>query len=74
MKSPLYRLNWRDVLKAMLTAALGAVIVAVMGILQNGWPTMADLDLLLRASLISVLGYLVKNFFTDTDDTFVGGI
>jgi len=71
--SKLFRLNWRDVTKALLVAFLGATLVGLMGILQYGWPTWASIDELLRAGLVAVVGYLAKNFFTGSDNTLFGG-
>lgn len=60
--SPLFRINVRDILKALLLAILAPVLQLLYDTLVSGAPI--DWKLLLSEALVAGLGYLLKNFFT----------
>lgn len=74
--SDLLKLNWKDVLKAVVLAVICAVLLAVYNLLNTcGFSCTSDqwLDVA-KIALTSGLGYLVKNFLTDSEGKFMGKI
>jgi hypothetical protein len=76
MPSEFLKLNIRDVGKAVVTAVISAVLVAVYALFQEkgfNW-TQQDLMNILNAAVASGFGYIIKNFFTTSDGKFMGKI
>lgn len=72
-QKPLFSIGIRDVAKGFLMAFLGMFVTMLMSVINNNaFPTnWAEWKVILVASLGSGLAYLVKNFFTSSDDKFL---
>ncbi|KKR55855.1 MAG: hypothetical protein UT94_C0055G0003 [Candidatus Uhrbacteria bacterium GW2011_GWF2_40_263] len=67
--SNLFSLNWKDVAKGFLVAVLTVVITGLGTSLQSGkLPTLAELGTLGLAGLGAGVAYLLKNFFTNSNN------
>lgn len=88
MNSIMFRLDLRDVFKGLISAVLGAVIVAIVGVLNSIF-TAPNLDVFLvdwaglghnivnvgvNAAAVAFWGYLAKNFLSNADGKFLGKI
>ncbi len=68
--SSFLKINFFDVLKGVLVAAFTVIVGGVYTSLQAGaLPTVANLEQLGMAGLTAGLGYLVKQFFTNSSGT-----
>ena len=64
--SGLGNINWLDILKGFIVAALTVVLAGVYTSIQQGkLPTLAELGSLAIAGLAAGVGYLLKNFFSN---------
>ncbi len=67
MKSPLFTLDWRDMINGLLVAFIAAVLTGIIDILQKGavfdWPA---IKVVLIAGLIAALSYLLKSMATNS--------
>jgi hypothetical protein len=61
--SGLFKLDWKDTLKGILVAAIGAIITPISEYLNAGILTF-DWKHILAGGITAGLAYLVKNFFT----------
>ena len=69
MKSPLFTLNWKDALKAVIVAVITALVTGVYQLIQTGSElNMETLKPVLLTSVSAGLAYIIKNFFTNSDD------
>lgn len=69
--SPLFTLQWKDAFKGIITAALTSVITAVIEIIgKGGLPTPSDWKTIGVTGLAAALGYIMKNYFTNSNDKF----
>ena len=69
MNSQIFKLDWKDIGKGVLIAFLTVVLGGVYTSLQAGaFPTLAQLGSLAMAGLAAGLSYLLKNFFTNSDN------
>jgi len=67
--SNLFSLNWKDILKGFLVAVLTVIITGLGTSLQSGkLPTLAELGTLALAGLGAGVAYLLKNFFTNSNN------
>jgi predicted exporter len=67
--SDLFKLNWADLGKAVLLAFITTFLGGVYAIIQTGaFPTLAELGAAAMAGLGAALAYLVKNFFTNSQN------
>ena len=68
MRSAFLRLNWRDLIKGLITAFFTAFITSVYELLTSGvelnWLTIKPI---VFTSIAAMLGYLIKNFFTNSE-------
>lgn len=69
-----YKLNLRDLLRGLAVAALTAVIAGCGQIFEE-WLTSpvihfdkVSITLILKAAFGGMVGYLIKNFFTPSDE------
>ena len=66
--SPFFRLNWQDILKGLITAFFTAFVTGAYELLKSGgvidWLTIRPI---LIASVAAMLGYLIKNLFTNSE-------
>lgn len=65
MKSTLYSVNWRDVIKGLVVAILTPVFVIIQQSITAG-SLVFDWKAIAIAAVGGLLAYLTKNFFTDT--------
>jgi hypothetical protein len=70
--SDFLRINGRDIAKSILMAFIGSVLTALYQIIEAGGalPSGAQWKSILTIGLSSALAYLVKNFFTNSNDKF----
>ena len=71
--SDFLKVNGRDIIKSILMAFIGSVVTAVYTIISEGMklPTTEEWKTILTMGLASALAYLVKNFFTNSNDEFL---
>jgi uncharacterized membrane protein len=72
--SEIYKLNLRDVGKALLLAVISAVLVSIKSLFDSkgfAW-TMEDLQLLVNVVITTGLSYIIKNFLTSSDGRILG--
>lgn len=66
--SDLFKLNFKDLGKGLIVAALAAIITGLYQVLQTGaLPDAAALKTIGTAALVGCVGYLVKNLFTGSN-------
>lgn len=72
----MFKLGYKDAIKGVIVSVLSAVVTALLGIIQqNGLAlTSTELKTVATVAVTTFLGYLLKNFFTDENDKFVGKI
>lgn len=72
----MFKLGYKDAIKGVIMSVLSSVLTALLGIIQqNGLAlTSAELKTVATVAVTTFLGYLLKNFFTDENDKFVGKI
>lgn len=69
MKSKIFTLDKKDLLKGVIVAIITAFLTSLLSVLQSGGlPTLADLKVIGVTSLTAAIAYLVKNFVTDEND------
>jgi len=67
--SGLLKLNWADIGKSLLIAFLTSFIASVYATIQTGtFPDLANLGSYALAGLGAALAYLIKNFFTNSQN------
>jgi len=65
----LFSIGWNDFGKGILIAILTVVLSSVYTLLQAGTlPTGADLAKIGIAALSAGIGYIIKNFFTNSEN------
>ena len=65
-------LNWKDLGKGLILAFLTVFVTTVYAALQAGaLPTGAQLGSAALAGLTAMVAYLIKNFFTNSNDQFL---
>lgn len=67
-QSPLFTLNWSDVLKGLLMAVLTPALFLIQQAIENGQFTF-NWKQIGTAALAGGLAYIVKNFFTPMQPT-----
>ena len=70
--SNIFNLGWRDAAKGLITAVVASVLVFVYTAVTQG--TLIDWNQVLQIAIASGLGYLVKNYFTDSEGKLLGKI
>lgn len=72
----MFKLGYKDAIKGVIMSVLSSVLTALLGIIQqNGLAlTSTELKTIATVAVTTFLGYLLKNFFTDENDKFVGKI
>jgi hypothetical protein len=69
MKSGLFKLNWKDVVKGFVVAFISSILTAVVATLQGGGlPSPEEFKTVLIVGLGSGVAYLIKNLFTNDKD------
>nr|AKH47800.1 hypothetical protein [uncultured marine virus] len=73
--SQMFKINWRDVGKGLITAILAAVLTYVLQLINAPGFSFAGINWadILRIAFASGVGYILKNFLTDSQGNF-GGI
>ena len=71
--SEFLKINGRDIIKSLIMAFIGSVITAVYAIIKDGGslPSGDQWKTILTMGIASALAYLVKNFFTNSNDEFL---
>lgn len=72
----MFKLGYKDAIKGVIMSVLSSVLTALLGMIQqNGLAlTSTELKTIATVAVTTFLGYLLKNFFTDENDKFVGKI
>lgn len=72
----MFKLGYRDAIKGVVMSVLSAVLTTLLSIIQqNGLAlTGAELKMIATVAITTLLSYLIKNFFTDKNDKFIGKI
>lgn len=72
MKTKFGKLSAKDVIKGIIMAFLMALVTGCYQLIQTGgefsWTTMKPV---LMASIGAILAYLIKNYFTNSNDEFL---
>ena len=74
MSSDLFKLNLGDIWRGLVVAVIAAVLVSVQTIFNEkglGW-SIEDLKTILNVVIASGLGYIIKNFLTDSQGKILG--
>lgn len=72
-KSKKYRLSVKDAVKGVIVAGITTILTGLLSALSSGaLPDYSTLKGLGLAGLAAGLGYIVKNFFTNSEDVFLG--
>lgn len=69
--SGLFRLNFKDIGKSLLIAALTSICTGLLALLQSSPPTIPSFEqigTLLSIGAAAGISYLVKNVFTNSDN------
>jgi hypothetical protein len=69
-KSDLYSLNYKDLLKGLLTAVFTAVLTVIYQAFQTT-PFHLDFKEIGMVALGTIIAYLVKNFITNSEDSIM---
>jgi hypothetical protein len=78
--SPILKINFKDVGKALVTAIFTAIIIALYGIVTAPGFDVFTVDWTLvihtaiNASTAAFLGYIVKNFLSNSEGKFLGRV
>jgi hypothetical protein len=70
--SKLFTLGFRDITLGFLMALIGGAIVVIYQFLIDGGILSVNWMNVLDAGLVSGVGYLIKNFFSDNTGNFGG--
>jgi hypothetical protein len=72
----MFKLGYKDAIKGVIMSVLSSVLTALLGIIQQSGLalTSTELKTVATVAVTTFLGYLLKNFFTDENDKFVGKI
>ena len=68
--SALFKINSLDVIKGLITAFFGAIAGFIWPIIESG-SFVIDWQTALKAGLVAAVGYLCKQFFTNSDGQFM---
>jgi hypothetical protein len=72
MKSKLFNLNVKDVIKAIILTFIAALLTGIYQILQTGTLlTWESLKPVVISSVAAALGYIIKNVLTNSNDQFL---
>jgi len=72
MKSKFLTLDAKDIVKAIILTFITALLSGIYQLLQTGTLlTGESLKPVLMTSIASVIGYLLKNVFTNSNDEFL---
>lgn len=71
--SDFLKINSRDLAKSIIMAFLGSVVTALYNIVKEGMtlPSAEQWKTIFIMGLTAALAYLVKNFFTNSNDEFI---
>ena len=70
--SEMFKINLQDFTKGLVTAVLSAVLLVIYEALQNGGLEAVDWKLVQQVAVMSGLGYVLKNYFSDSAGKFGG--
>jgi hypothetical protein len=72
MKSKIFSLNVKDVIKAIILTFITALLTGIYQILQTGTLlTWESLKPVVISSIAAALGYIIKNVLTNSNDEFL---
>lgn len=68
----LFRVNFKDIVKGLITSILTAVVSGVYTTVNSGAiPTPTDLKVISFTGATAGIGYILKNVLTNSDDQFL---
>ncbi|HNW49603.1 MAG TPA: hypothetical protein PKH79_00890 [Prolixibacteraceae bacterium] len=72
MKSNFLKLNVKDIIKALILTFITALLTGIYQLLQTGTLlTWESLKPVVFSAIAAVLGYLIKNVLTNSNDEFM---
>jgi hypothetical protein len=72
--SQFFNLNLKDLAKGAIVAIISAIVTAVIPVIDSGsLPTFEQLKAAGWMALTAGVSYLLKNLFTNSDDSFLKG-
>jgi hypothetical protein len=72
--SQFFNLNLKDLAKGAIVAIISAVVTAIIPVIESGTlPTIEQLKAAGWMALTAGVSYLLKNLFTNSDDSFLKG-
>lgn len=80
MNSGMFKFNWKDISKGLVMAVLSGILLPIATIIQSPGFDITQLDwhqvllLSLNGSIVGFVGYVIKNFFSDSSGSFMGKI
>lgn len=74
MESKLFRVNFKDIGRGLLVAVFTAILVKVAAVVNVPGFQFASFDFtsLIGVAVSAMVGYLTKNFLTDSSGTVLG--
>jgi hypothetical protein len=70
LQSDFLKLNWYDLAKGFIVAFLTVFVAAIISTIEaRQLPTLAELEVAAYAGLSGGIGYLIKNFVTNSQGT-----
>lgn len=68
----IFTINWQDLLKGLITTFLTAFLTSIYQWINGGsFPTVAQWKTAAIVGLAAGIGYLLKNFLTNSQDKFL---
>ncbi len=72
--SQFFNLNLKDLIKGAIVAIISAIVTAIIPVIDSGsLPTMEQLKAAGWMALTAGVSYLLKNLFTNSNDSFLKG-
>jgi hypothetical protein len=72
--SQFFNLNFKDLAKGAIVAIISAIVTAVIPVIDSGsLPTFEQLKAAGWMALTAGVSYMLKNLFTNSDDSFLKG-
>jgi hypothetical protein len=72
-KANKFNLNWRDAARALIMAVLGAAFVTLQQLIDTGAElNKGSFKLIGMSAITAGVAYVIKNFFSNSEGTFLG--
>lgn len=68
----IFSLKWKDAVKGVIMSFLAAFLMSIYGVINSGgWPTNGQWQEALKIGATAFVAYILKNFFTNSQDQFM---